>query len=472
MAWSVPVNRETMNDAPPASTTSTRLLAEFASTLRFEQIPGSVLAKAKLSLLDTLGCCVQGSTCPPARKLVEFARTEGARPVASILGTSERTSPSLAALVNGTAAHAFQIDEVHSRAVLHPGSVVVPAVVAAAESAGGLPGRDWLAAMLAGYEVGIRVGVATQGRMFDRGYHNQGTTGAIAAAAAASRALGLDARSTVHALGLAASQAAGLMAVQEGAMAKALHSGRAAQSGLVAALLARNGYTGIEGVLDSSYGRFFDTFVGGPAAGDIAVALGERWEILDVGYKLSPASNGSITAMQTLERIMTKHKLGARDIERIVAQVSTNTYHHCGFAFDPKTASVLGAQMSVGYGLSVMALDKQATPAQFAPERIRDERVAEFLPRVELRVCPEFDAPGGKLRLASRLEVHCRDGRVLVDETLYRKGSVEDPVSTAEIEEKFRGLAAPVIGREKAEACLVRIRALENEAKVGNPLEP
>ncbi len=390
--------------------------------------------------------------------------------MASILGASERTSPTLAALVNGTAGHAFQLDEVHSGAVLHPGSVVLPAVMAAAESAGGLNGRDWLAAIVAGYEVGIRVGLAARGRMFERGFHNQGTTGAIAAAAA-SRALALDAGSTVQALGLAASLAAGLMAVQEGAMAKALHSGRAAQSGVLAAFLARTGYTGIEDVLDSSYGRFYDSFVGGSGTGDFAAALRERWEMLAVGYKLSPASNGSITAMQTLARIMTKHQLDAQDIERIIAHVSTNTYHHCGFAFDPAAASVLAAQMSVRYGLSVMALDKQATPAQFTPQRIGDKGLADFLPRVELRVSPDFDAPGGKLRLASRLEVRCKDGKVLVDETLYRKGSVEDPVSPVEIEEKFRNLAVPVVGKEKAEACVARIRVLENETKVGSPLE-
>ncbi len=460
-----------MNDTAQSTGSSTRLLADFAATLRFEQIPPDVLARAKLSLLDTLGCCLQGLTCPPARKLHEFVKGEGAHPVASILGTSDRTSPTLAALVNGTAGHAFQLDEVHSSAVLHPGSAVLPAVIAAAESAGGLSGRNWLAAMVAGYEVGIRVGVAARGRMFEHGFHNQGTTGAIAAAAAASRALALDSRSAVHALGLAASLAAGLMAVQEGAMAKALHSGRAAQSGLFAACLAKNGYTGVEDVLDSSYGRFYDAFVGGPGAGDFAAALTQRWEMLNVGYKLAPASNGSITAMQTLARIMSKHGIEAHDIEHITAHVSTNTYHHCGFAFDPHTASVLAAQMSVAYGLSVMALDRQATPAQFTPERIRDPRLAEFLPRIELRVSPEFDAAGAKLRLASRLEVQCKDGRRLVDETLYRKGSVEDPVSPAELEEKFRNLAAPVIGKEKAEACIARIRTLEGEAKVGNPLE-
>ncbi|MBX9812537.1 MAG: MmgE/PrpD family protein [Burkholderiales bacterium] len=461
-----------MTDAAQTNSSVTRALAEFAATLRFEQIPASVIAKAKISLLDTLGCCLYGSTRPPARRLLDLVRNEGGRPVATILGASERTSATHAALVNGAAAHAFQLDEIHPGAVFHPGSVVVPAVMAIAEDAGGLSGRNWLTAMVAGYEVGLRVGLATQGRMFDRGFHNQGTTGPLAAAAAASRALSLDSRRTGHALGLAASQSAGLMAVQEGAMAKALHSGRAAQSGLYAALLAGIGYTGIDDVLDGAHGRFFDAFTGEPAAGTVATGLGERWEMLDVGYKLSPASNGSITAMQTLARIMAKHRLEAENIERIIAYVSTNTFHHCAFAFDPReTGSVLAAQMSLRYGLSVMALDKEATPAQFTPERMQDDRLADFLKKIEPRVWPEFDEPGGRFRLSSRIEVRCTDKRVFIDETLYRKGSVEEPISLAEIEDKFLSLAVPVIGKEKAHACAARIQELESEVDVRNLVE-
>ncbi|MDB5862933.1 MAG: MmgE/PrpD family protein, partial [Betaproteobacteria bacterium] len=234
--------------------TATAALAAFASSLQFRDIPKDVVEKARLCLMDTLGCCVYASTLAPMVKLTKMVMAEGGSGVAAILGTPHRTSVSQAALVNGAAAHAFQLDEVHTGATLHPGSVVVPAVLALAEVVGGLSGEQFIAAMIVGYEVGIRVGQATQGGMFRRGYHNQGTTGAVAAAAAGACALGLDPTRTMHALGLAASQAAGLMAVQEGANAKAFHSGRAAQSGVYAALLARDGYTGIEDVFDVDYG--------------------------------------------------------------------------------------------------------------------------------------------------------------------------------------------------------------------------
>jgi 2-methylcitrate dehydratase PrpD len=449
--------------------TATAALAAFASHLQFRDIPEDVVEKARLCLMDTLGCCVYASTLAPMVKLTKMVMAEGGNPLASILGTPHCTSASQAALVNGTAAHAFQLDEVHTGATLHPGSVVVPAVLALAEVVGGLSGEQFIAAMIAGYEVGIRVGQATQGGMFKRGYHNQGTTGAVAAAAAGARALGLDPTRTMHALGLAASQAAGLMAVQEGANAKAFHSGRAAQSGVYAALLARDGYTGIEDVFDVDYGGFFSTLVDGYSAEALTRGLGSTWETLAVGYKLSPASNGSITAMDTLDRIMRAHDLAAEDIERVVASVSTNTLDHCGWDFDPATMKgVLAAQMNLRYGLAAMAIDRTATPAQYSEERIKRADIKAFLPRIDVDVNPAYDKDPA-LRLACKLQARSRAGETYRDETLYRRGGLEDPVSPEDLERKFMTLTADVLSPTRAAAWTAHIDALETHARVALP---
>ena len=435
-------------------------MAAFASGLVFDDIPVDVIEKVKLCLLDTIGCCIYGSTLPFMKALISMALTEGGTPAAAILGTSHRTSASQAALVNGTAAHAFQLDEVHAGATLHPGSVVVPAVLALSNGAR-LSGRDFLTAMIAGYEVGIRIGLAADGGMFKRGYHNQGTTGALAAAAAAARALGLDPRATAQALGIAASQSAGLMAVQEGANAKAFHSGRAAQSGVYAALLAGDGFTGAEDVLDVEYGGFFSTLVDGFKPERLTEDLGREWETRKVGYKLSPASNGSITAMDTLSRIMKGNVVKAEDIEHITAYVSTNTLHHCGWDFDPRRVKgVLGAQMNLRYGLAVMALDGRATPAQYTEKRVSDPKIAEFLAKIDVRVCDEFDRDSA-LRLASRLEARSSGGETYVDQTLYRKGSAEDPVSAMQLEDKFLTLTAEILPAQSARTCIEQIRTLD-----------
>src|SRR5258706_7411482 len=202
--------------------------------------------------------------------------------------------------------------------------------------------------------------------MFARCFHNQGTTGVFVAAAVAARVLKLDAGQTQHALGIAGSQAAGLMAVQEGAMTKGFHSGRAAQSGVYAAKLARLGYTGIPDVLETGYGGFLSSLVGESQIEPSNCELGKRWEILKVGFKPAPASNGSIVAMAALDEIIRKHQLAAGDIESVTAHVSTNTLHHCGWEYDPaKIQGVLAAQMNLRYGMAVMALERCATVAQF-----------------------------------------------------------------------------------------------------------
>jgi len=449
---------------------ATATLATFASRLQFTDIPALVVEKAKLCLLDTLGCSIYASSLAPVRTLTRVALAEGSRPAARILGTADRASPAQAALVNGTAAHAFQLDEVHAGSTLHAGSAVTPTVLALSDAAGGMSGRDFLAAMIAGYEVGIRIGLAAEGRMFKRGYHNQGTTGPLAAAAAAARALGLDPAATNHALGLAASQSAGLMAVQEGANAKAFHCGRAAQSGVYAALLAREGYTGIEDVLDQEYGAFFSTLVGGHDHQKLTLGLGEQWETLAVGYKLSPASNGSITAMATLERIMSANGLKAEDIAGIVAGVSTNTLEHCGWPFDPSALKgVLAAQMSVRYGLAVMALDRAATPAQYSEARIKRTDIAAFLPKIDVRVHDAYDKDG-TLRLACALEVRSRSGKTYADETLYRPGSAEDPIPPAALEKKFMTLTAGIVPAERAAECVSYVKELDAQDRVALPL--
>jgi 2-methylcitrate dehydratase PrpD len=461
--------RFAMQSHTPTRAGGTAALASFASKLGFADIPRDVIVKARLCVLDTLGCCVYGSTLAPVAKLAAMVMEEGARPIASIFGTAHRTSPADAALVNATAAHAFQLDEVHTGSTLHPGSVVVPAAIAMSERAGGVSGEEFMAAMIAGYEVGIRVGAASQGGMFRRGYHNQGTTGCVAAAAAAGRVLGLDATRMMHALGIAASQAAGLMAVQEGANAKAFHSGRAAQSGVYAALLAADGYTGVEDVFDVDYGGFFSTLVESHSPDALTDGLGARWETLKVGYKVSPASNGSITAMDTLDRIMKKNGLTAEDLERITASVSTNTLEHCGWAFDPAAMKgVLAAQMNLRYGLAAMAIDRAATPAQYQEERIKRADVAAFLPRIDVNVEPHYDSDPG-LRLACRLHVRTRSGQTFTDETLYRRGGPEDPLTAEDLERKFMMLATAALPETRARAWLDYVGSLEKRERIALP---
>ena len=420
----------------------TRELATFVAGLRFEDLPAEVVAAAKTCILDTVGCCLFGASLPSVRMVAAMAAEEGGAGPAAVFGLPLSTTASQAALVNGTAAHSFQLDEIHLEATLHPGSVALPVAFALAAGLSLGAGRALITAMVAGNEVGLRIGIAAKGPMFTRGFHNQGTTGVFVAAAAAASLLRLDPGQTQHALGIAGSQAAGLMAVQEGAMTKAFHSGRAAQSGVYAAKLAQRGYTGIPDVLEAPHGGFLSAFAGMRAEPQLTAGLGSHWETLRIGFKPAPASNGSITAMTAMDRIMREHGLSAADIQDVTAFVSTNTLHHCGWEYDPsRVQGVLSAQMNLRYGLAVMALERAAGVDQFRADKLRDPRILEFITRVGVEVEPAFDAAGGKLRVACRLVVRCRNGARHEVEVLYRKGSPEDPMTADELDAKYMSLA-------------------------------
>jgi 2-methylcitrate dehydratase PrpD len=451
----------------------TRQLAQFVSSLRFEELPSEVVDKAKLCILDTLGCCIFGAALPSVGKLAAMVTAEGGDGRASAFGLPLKTSASLAALLNGTSAHAFQLDEIHLESTLHPGSLALPAAFALAEVERTVGGRELITALVAGYEVGIRIGLAAKGGMFKTGFHNQGTTGVFVAAAAAAHILRLDAQQTQHALGIAGSQAAGLMAVQDGAMTKSFHSGRAAQSGVYAAQLARLGYTGIPDVLEADYGAFFSSFVDDWSEPALTEGLGSQWHILRVGFKPAPASNGSITAMTAIDRIMREHELSADDIATVTAFVSDNTLHHCGWPYEgDRIQSVLSAQMNLRYGIAVMAMERGYGVVQFDESKIRDPEILKFIGRIRVEHEPKFEGENGRYRVACRLVVKLRDGTERETTVLYRRGSPEDPMTREQLTEKFRTLTQRIGEPTSARIAQVvsRIDERENRAELSQLL--
>src|SRR5690349_22687144 len=216
----------------------TRRIAEFVSGLTYDRIPAEVRERIKLLILDSLGCAIYGAALEWCRILRETCTALDATRTTSVWGTDRRLAAPHAALVNGTQVQGFELDDVHRAGVLHVGAVVLPPLLAIAELKRNLSGREFLAAAAAGYETGPRVGLCMGPQHIGQGWHSGATVGVFAAAAAASRGLQLDSGKSVHALGIAGTQSSGLMAAQFGAMVKRMHAGRAAQSGLYAALLA------------------------------------------------------------------------------------------------------------------------------------------------------------------------------------------------------------------------------------------
>jgi aconitate decarboxylase len=423
---------------------STDALSEFAAGLSLSDIPIEVREHAKLSVLDTVGCGLFGST-------LEWT---------AILRRG--LSAPHAALVNGTAVHAFELDDLHPRSIVHVGCVTLPAAVAAGEHAGVESGERLLTAIVAGYEVAARVGMSMGARHLVAGWHPTGTHGTFAAAAAAGVMLGLDAGAMADALGIAASQSAGLMASQYGSMVKRFHAGRAAQSGVYAALLAAEGFAGIEDVLEAPYGGYCTTMAPSYDASALTAGLGSTWETAQVGFKPYPTNGSCHPSIDALLALRAEHGVAAADVAGVLINVSSATKHHVGWAYRP--VSVTAAQMNLPYIAAAVITDGAATVEQFSEARIRDPELLALSRRVEVVADPEIDARGDGARHATRLQLRLADGRVLSAAREFAHGSARDPLTRGDVEDKYRFLAAQAL----PEARVDRLRGLVAELEHGS----
>lgn len=435
------------------------MLAEFAANVQFEAIPDEVIARMKTSFLDSVGCCLFGATLPWTQRVQSMIEEEGARPVASLFGTGRKTSVAGAVLVNATAGHAFELDDIHKESIVHAGSIAVPVVVALGERAGGVSGRALLTAMTTGYEIGTRVGNAATMGLFFRGFHPQGTSGAFVAAAAAARMLNLDSAHTQHALGIVGSQAGGLMAAQEGAMVKRFHSGRAAQSGVYSALLAQRDFTGISDVLEAGYGGYLSAYSDKPNAQRLTDGLGTVWETAKVGYKPHACVTSIHSALDAFGYLLRTHQLKPEDVAEVDIGMSPMTYTHC--AWEYKAQGVTAAQMNLFYGIAVIAFDGKAFVAQYAENRLAEPRILDFIKRIRARVDKEIEAMGPAYRHAARVKVTMRDGQSFEHEILNRRGSPENPLSHEEVEYKFRHVVESCLSARDVDRVVALINQLD-----------
>jgi 2-methylcitrate dehydratase PrpD len=456
---------------PPLLPDATRDLARFAAGLRFEELPAAVVERAKLCLLDGIGVCLHGAALPWTRILREVVLADGGAAQATIWGSGAKASLAQAVLVNASAGHAFEMDDIHKDSVLHPNSIATPIGLGFAEAAGGASGRDVLTAVVAGYEVGTRVGNAATTQLFLNGFHPQGTSGVFVAAATAGRLLGLDAGRMQHALGIAGSLGSGLMAAQEGAMVKRLHAGRAAEAGLRAAQLAARGFTGIQDVLEAGYGGFLSTLSGKPDIARLTEGLGSSWETLAVGYKMYPSVTSIHAALDALKAIMRRHGLAAADIARVRVGVGHMTHVHT--AWDYKPAGITAAQMNIFFGLATVALHGDAAAGDYVEARLADPGLLGFMQRIEVFEDEAINARGRAARHACRMEVTTATGERFAEEVFDRRGSPENPVSAAEIAAKFRANVRdrlPAEATDRLIALVERFESLDSLAEISGLL--
>lgn len=452
---------QTAASVPPA----TRTLAEFAARTTYGDLPADVVAMAKRCILDSLGCGLYASTLPWSRSVATVVAGLGQAPGAAVWGTTLRGDATGAALVNGTAAQGFELDDCHDQSMSHYGAAVVPAVLAVAEGLGECDGRKMILATAVGYEVGSRVGNAVSPSVFQRGFHPCGLTGTFAAAAAIAKMLELTADQFVNALGLAGSQAAGLMASQFGAMAKRFHSGKAAANGILAALLARAGLTGVRDVLEAPYGGFCSTYAEKYDLDLVTGGLGSEWEIRRNGFKKYSSLASSQTSVDALRAIRARHGLVGADVARVLIETTEVVHLHCGWPYKP--AETITAQMNLPYTAAVTLLEGTAFVDQYQDSKLRDPAILDLAGRVEVVVDAELNALGPDEMRAVRATVFTKSGQRFVGKVLYRSGHHKNPIPDSELRAKFTDLAGRVLLPD-AVAAIERVTAdLEHQKEPG-----
>ena len=433
-------------------------LAAFVERVGRDGVPDSVRAVLGDAFVDSVGCGLFGLTTEACRIVQDFAAEQGGPQEASLWASDgRRVSLGNAALSLGTAIHGFDFDD-HSRAKIHPGAAVLPAVLGFAER-DDLSGETALRALAAGYEVMTRVSLAANpnsSRM--RGWHLTGTTGTFGAAAASCVALGLDAWTAAGALGLAGTQSAGLWAFNaDGAMSKRLHPGRSAQAGIVATLLAASGFQGPRQILETGDGGFLAATSDDPRPGEVGRDLGRVWRLEGACFKPYSSCGSNHAAIDAAIRLIGEHGFGVGDIERVVVGVSRVVERQTGFPYRPST--VLNAQMSIRYDVAVALLDGHALIAQFTPERMADPELNSLIARVEVEVDAEMDAVYPAL-YAGIVTIHLNDGRALRCRIDHSKGMPENRMSSGELDAKFLSLGGAAVGDAAAERLLPILRGV------------
>ena len=419
---------------------ATKSLAKFAAELEFNKIPKNILNYLKLLFLDGVGCCIHGNTLEWTKTLEEVVTNKEDYNQCSIIGTNKKTTLLNAVLINSTAGHGFESDDIHRESILHPNSIVVPVSINVAEKMGNINGKKFLTSVVAGYEVATRIGSAAGTELLLRGFHPQGTHGTIAAAITAGKLMDFSTDQMVHAIGIAGSLGAGLMAAQEGAMVKRLHSGRAAQAGVLAAQLSAKNFTGIQNIVEADYGGFLSSFSGKNDFNRSIRNLYKEWECMNTGIKPYASVTSIHTALDCLKNIMEKNNISVKNIKNIKAKISHPTYVHC--AWNYKNHNITSAQMNIYYGLALIALEGELFVNQFSKDKISNPEILNFMKKITAEVDPKIESLGHEFRHMATVELTTNDNKKFNHTEKYRKGSPENPLTKDQITSKFNSLAS------------------------------
>ena len=435
--------------------TITEILAEFAARGELRAMPNQAVRQVKRCLVDTLGVIFAGSNTESGRIIMGLAQAMNEERTSSIVGSPLRKSCFTAALANAVMAHSLELDDGSRHASYHPGSVVVPAALALGEREE-VRGEEFLLAILLGYEISLRIGRAVNPSHITRGFHPTGTVGVFGATVAAAKILQLTIPQFVNALGIAGSLAAGVNEYEvDGSLVKHLHPGRAAQSGILAAELARRGLSAPSTIIEGELG-FCKSFSDSYSLDTITEDLGEVFEITKIYFKPYPSCRYVHYAIDATLNLLRQQKIAVDDIDQVIVKTVK-----LGKRFDVKRLKTpFHAKLSIPYGVAVALTKGRVMLEEHNVANIKDQRILNLMRRVSVVVDPKMEECYPRVRSA-RVEITTTKGEKFSSQVDHPKGDPENPLSDKELEEKFRNVTSTKLSPKRGDKILKAIESME-----------
>lgn len=445
------------------TTTGSQRLAEFVARLSYAALPERIRENAKLHLLDTIGCMLAFADLPASEAVYRYGEqfAPAANDTATIVNRGRTTSMEIAALVNATFAHGFEMDDTDMPSVSHPGCVIIPTALAVAEAVGA-SGEELVTAIVAGYEAMVRVGRAGKG-MERRGYHSTAVAGPFGAAAVTASLMHCDAETTAHAFGIAASRASGIAEYGlTGGLVKRLHPGLAAQSGIQAVRLALCGMTGPAAALEGGRGLIRAITETGNV--DLLKAPVEPSAVAETGFKLYSCCAGQHTVIDGMRLLMAEHpEVQADAVDSI--HVVQNEWEAELVGRTKVPQDLISAQFSAAFALGLRLVRGANTLREYNASNLRDPQILGIAERVTY----EAQDPGHPLEgfAPSVVTVTLNDGRTFSKSVPYATGTSQAPLARSDIEEKFLGLTSAAVPPAAATQIVETVNRIEDLADIG-----
>jgi 2-methylcitrate dehydratase PrpD len=441
----------------------TKQLAQFIANIKYEDLSTQVVEKTRGLILDQLGCQLAFATLPWSQAVYQYIKEKtGSRGKSTIAYYGLKTNIEDAAFVNATFGHGFEMDDTEMHTLTHPGVIVIPSAMALGETKK-ISGKEFITAVVAGYDAMIRVASASR-TSIERSFHGTAISGPFGSAAAACRIMGMNTETIVHALGIAASESSGIAEYTvSGGSVKRLHAGFASQAGVRAALLARNGLTGPAMALEGKKG-FCQAFANKCYIDEITSELGREFRIMWTGNKPYCCCAAQHTVINAVTGIITEHPFKPEVIEKIIIEQMPREVKSVGNVIEPQ--DITSAQFSGRFGVALRLIKGSNGFNDYTMANIKDPTILALVHKIDYVINETLEEKSAEAAPAI-VTIILNDGRVFKERVDYARGTVTNPMSMKELEDKFRGLAAIALPSDRIERTIEMVMKLENLNNIG-----